>query len=116
MGVVVRRYIDFLILLIPTPVYLFFFAVYSIPTFCSFLKTFFVLVSTGFEVSLVSADHLSVLTGPLRVSNSTPHSRQVDFNSTFPWVGPSNQTYLFRVILTLCKELQSFYIIYIYIY
>ena len=88
----------------------------SIPTFCSYLKTFFVLVSTWFEVSLVSADHLSVLTGPLRVCNSTPHSRQVDFNSTFPWVGPSNQTYLFRVILTLCKELQSFYIIYIYIY
>ena len=26
MGVVVRRYIDFLILLIPTPLYLFFFA------------------------------------------------------------------------------------------
>ena len=35
--VVVRRYIDFLILLIPTP--LFFFCS-SIPTFCSFLKYF----------------------------------------------------------------------------
>ena len=32
-GVVVRRYIDFLILLIPTPLYLFFFAAES-PTFC----------------------------------------------------------------------------------
>ena len=38
-GVVVRRYIDFLILLIPTPlVYVLFCS--SIPTFCSFLKCF----------------------------------------------------------------------------
>ena len=43
MGVVVRRYIDFLILLIPTPlVSVLFYS--SIPTFCSFLKMFFVLV------------------------------------------------------------------------
>ena len=37
MGVVVRRYIDFLILLIPTPLV---FALFcsSIPTFCSFFK------------------------------------------------------------------------------
>ena len=40
LGVVVRRYIDFLILLIPTPLGLFY---SSIPTFCSFLKMFFVL-------------------------------------------------------------------------
>ena len=39
LGVVVRRYIDFLILLIPTPVLFY----SSIPTFCSFLKMFFVL-------------------------------------------------------------------------
>ena len=41
MGVVVRRYIDFLILLIPTPLVcnLFIFNS-SIPTFCSFLKCF----------------------------------------------------------------------------
>ena len=39
-GVVVRRYIDFLILLIPTPlVYVLFCS--SIPTFCSFKKSFF---------------------------------------------------------------------------
>ena len=38
-GVAVRRYIDFLILLIPTPlVYVLFCS--SIPTFCSFLKCF----------------------------------------------------------------------------
>ena len=43
LGVVVRRYIDFLILLIPTPlVSVLFYS--SIPTFCSFLKMFFVLV------------------------------------------------------------------------
>ena len=37
MGVVVRRYIDFLILLIPTPlVSVLFYS--SIPTFCSFKK------------------------------------------------------------------------------
>ena len=39
MGVVVRRYIDFLILLIPTPlVSVLFYS--SIPTFCSFVKCF----------------------------------------------------------------------------
>ena len=39
MGVVVRRYIGFLILLIPTPrVSVFFFS--SISTFCSFFKCF----------------------------------------------------------------------------
>ena len=48
-GVVVRRYIDFLILLIPTPlVSVPFYS--SIPTFCSFLKCFSFLIkyySTG---------------------------------------------------------------------
>ena len=47
LGVVVRRYIDFLILLIPTPlVSVLFYS--SIPTFCSFLKMLFVLVSVLF--------------------------------------------------------------------
>ena len=36
LGVVVRRYIDFLILLIPTPLVCSFCS--SIPTFCSFLQ------------------------------------------------------------------------------
>ena len=39
MGVVVRRYIDFLILLIPNPVVSVLFCS-SIPTFCSFKKCF----------------------------------------------------------------------------
>ena len=43
LGVVVRRYIDFLILLIPTPlVSVLFYS--SIPTFCSLKKMFFVFV------------------------------------------------------------------------
>ena len=47
MGVFVRRYIDFLVLLIPTPlVSVLFFS--SIPTFCSFKKMFFVLVPVPF--------------------------------------------------------------------
>ena len=46
LGVVVRRYIDFLILLIPTLVSVLFFG--SIPTFCSFKKNFFVLVPVLF--------------------------------------------------------------------
>ena len=40
MGVVVRRYIDFLILLIPTPLVSVLFCS-SIPTFCSFKKKVF---------------------------------------------------------------------------
>ena len=44
MGVVVRRYIDFFILLIPTSLVSVLFCS-SIPTFCSFLKMFFVLVN-----------------------------------------------------------------------
>ena len=42
LGLVVRRYIDFLILLIPTP-----FFCSSIPTFCSFLKCFFIIILTS---------------------------------------------------------------------
>ena len=49
MGVVVRRYIDFLILLIPTPlVSVLFYSI--IPTFCSFLKcfSFFCILIAGY--------------------------------------------------------------------
>ena len=44
-GVVVRRYIDFLILLIPTPLVS---ALFCSSTFCSFKKIFFVLVPVHF--------------------------------------------------------------------
>ena len=53
-GVVVRRYIDFIILLIPTPLVSALFC--SIPThaflhaFCSFLKMFFVFVYIQIEM------------------------------------------------------------------
>ena len=47
LGVVVRRYIDFLILLIPTPLVSVLFY-NSIPTFCSLKKMFFVLVPVLF--------------------------------------------------------------------
>ena len=49
LDVVAKRYIDFLILLIPTPLvpmYLIFYS--SIPTFCSLKKKFFVLVPVLF--------------------------------------------------------------------
>ena len=46
MGVVVRRYIDFLILLIPSPLVSVLFCS-SIPTFCSLKKMFFVIL--GYE-------------------------------------------------------------------
>ena len=48
-GVVVRRYIDFLIklLLIPSPLVSALFCS-SIPTFCSFKKIFFILVPVPF--------------------------------------------------------------------
>ena len=47
LGVVVRRYINFLILLIPTPIVSVLFCS-SIPTFCSFKKMLFVLVPVLF--------------------------------------------------------------------
>ena len=49
MGVVVRRYIHFLILLIRTPLVSALF-LQSIPTFCSFCRMFFVLVSVLFVI------------------------------------------------------------------
>ena len=49
LGVVVRRYIDFLILLIPTPLVSVLFCS-SIPTFCSFKKMFFFLVPVLFVI------------------------------------------------------------------
>ena len=47
LGVVVRRYIDVLILLIPTPLVSVLFCS-SIPTFCSFKKMFFRSCSSTF--------------------------------------------------------------------
>ena len=49
MVVVVRRYIDFLILLIPTPLVSVLYCS-SIPTVCSFFQMFFVLLYTVYIV------------------------------------------------------------------
>ena len=58
LGVVVRRYIDFLILLIPTPlVSVLFYS--SIPTFCSFLKMFFVLVPVLFLITFYVSNNFA---------------------------------------------------------
>ena len=55
LGVVVRRYIDFLILLIPTPlVSVLFYS--SIPTFGSFLKCFSFFYNIGWVVGGVIVD------------------------------------------------------------
>ena len=52
LGVVVRRYIDFLILLIPTPlVSVLFCSSIDIRTFCSLKKIFFVLVPVLFVIT-----------------------------------------------------------------
>ena len=52
-GVVIRRYIDFLILLTPTPlVSVLFCSRASIPTFCSFLKCFSFLFQYFFIIKL----------------------------------------------------------------
>ena len=49
LGVVVRRYIDFLIVLIPTPLVSVIFCS-SIPTFCSFLKCFSFFLYIGLTI------------------------------------------------------------------
>ena len=54
-GVVVRRYIDFIILLIPTPLVSVLFC--SSPTFCSFKKMFFVLYT--FQSNCTEGLHFS---------------------------------------------------------
>ena len=56
-GVVVRRYIDFLIILIPTPLVSVLFCS-SIPTFCSFKKMFFIIIISG-TCALVVPWHVS---------------------------------------------------------
>ena len=58
LGVVVRRYIDFLILLIPTPLVSVLFCS-SIPTFCSFLKCFsFFMISDVIKIFYYSLSFL----------------------------------------------------------
>ena len=63
LGVVVRRYIDFLILLIPTPlVSVLFYS--SIPTFCSFLSfsffTIYITVTTNTSIFICLYIHMEL--------------------------------------------------------
>ena len=77
LGVVVRRYIDFLVLLIPTPlVSVLFYS--SIPTFCSFLKCFsfifkmfFVLVPVLFCNNILCITQYKHTYGQLRTSHGS---------------------------------------------
>ena len=55
-GVVVRRYIDFLMLLIPTPLVSVLFCS-SIPTFCSFKKCFSFLFRYFFVIYVIIFSH-----------------------------------------------------------
>ena len=62
-------------------------------------------VLTWFEVSQLATDNLSIITAPLRVSDSAPCSRQVDFHSTFPLVGTSYQTNISILVLAICMSI-----------
>ena len=70
-GVVVRKYIDFFILLIPTPLVSVLFCS-SIPTFCSLKKMFFVLVPVLFCNKILCIPPHSINTyGRLRASHGS---------------------------------------------
>ena len=59
-GVVVRRYIDFLILLIPTPLVSALFCS-SILTFCSFLKCFIHMIGSENTFHVEKTQHIFIL-------------------------------------------------------
>ena len=62
-------------------------------------------VLTWFEVSQLATDNLCIVTAPLRVSDSAPCPRQVDFHSTFPLVGTSYQTNISILVLAICMSI-----------
>ena len=57
LGVVVRRYIDFLVLLIPTPLVSVLFC--SSPTFCSLKKKFFYIYKATNNYNTMNANHIT---------------------------------------------------------
>ena len=71
LGVVVRRYIDFLILLIPTPLVSVLFCS-SIPTFCSFFKIFFVLVPLLFVITFYVLNNFFAQYKHVRATTGVP--------------------------------------------
>ena len=58
-------------------------------------------VFTRSEVAELATDHSCIIVSPVVVSDSAPFSRHVDLHSTFPLVGPSNQTNITIQPLTL---------------
>lgn len=58
---------------------------------------------TWLKVSQLVADNLCIIVSPLRVGNSAPCSRDIDFHSTFPLVGTSYQTYITIMVLAIYK-------------
>ena len=92
LGVVVRRYIDFLILLIPTPlVSVLFYS--SIPTFVHFLKMFFVLVPVLFcnyiMYKIISSRSINTHTGNYGAS----HGSHMKAAHTVLYMKKHTQTY-----------------------
>ena len=72
-GVVVRRYIDFLILLIPTPfVSVLFYS--SIPTFCSFKKMFLFLFQHFFVIKYYVLNNFFAQYKHIRATTGVPRS------------------------------------------
>ena len=88
---VVRRYIDFLILLIPTPLVSVLF--YSIPTFCSFLKMFFVLVPVLFGNYILCIKYIFLRSINTYRQLRASHSSHVKAAHTVLYIKKHTQTY-----------------------
>ena len=92
MGVVVRRYIDFLILLIPTPLVSVLFCS-SIPTFCSFFLCFSFLFQYFFVITFYLLNNFFTqykhTYGQLRVS----HGSHMKAAHTVLYMKKHTQTY-----------------------
>ena len=76
--------------------------VQALLTIISKLRNNFSDFSTWLEMPQLATDNLCIITSPIRVSNSAPCSREVDFHSTFPLIGTTYQTNISIPILTNC--------------
>ena len=83
LGVVVRRYIDFLIQLVPTPLVSVLFCS-SIPTFCSFKKMFF-YNRTGVNCFWIVDNSQQVLNRICKINYFSPakHINSFDFSTLY---------------------------------